>query len=115
MPLSILPCFIVKRHKEIKAALCWRTGVVLQDKDSGSEAAVKADYEKRRIDIWVNGPRCKEYLHFLWYSIREINASFEKLRVRERVPMPDDPERTADYETLLKYAQRDNNIQKRVR
>jgi internalin A len=110
LPTSILPRFIVKRHGEIKDGLRWRTGVVLQDKDSGSEAVVKADYEKRRIDIWVNGPRRKEYLHFLWYSLREINASFEKLRVRERVPMPDDPERTADYETLLKHAQRDNDL-----
>ncbi|WP_417911280.1 COR domain-containing protein [Candidatus Electronema sp. PJ] len=110
LPTSILPRFIVKRHKEIKASLCWRTGVVLQDKDSGSVAMVKADYEKRRIDIWVNGSRRKEYLHFLWYSLREINASFEKLRFRERVPMPDDPERTADYETLLKHAKRGNDI-----
>jgi len=110
LPTSILPRFIVKRHGEIKDGLRWRTGVVLQDKDSGSEAVVKADYEKRRIDIWVNGPRRKEYLHFLWYSLREINASFEKLRVRERVPMPDDPERTADYETLLKYAQRGHDM-----
>ncbi len=110
LPLSILPRFTVKRHKEIKAGLCWRTGVVLTDKDSGSEAVVRADYEKRRIDIWVNGPHRKEYLHFLWYSLREINASFEKLRVRERVPMPDDPQRTADYETLLKHATLGNDI-----
>uniref|UniRef100_UPI00405799AE hypothetical protein n=1 Tax=Candidatus Electronema sp. TaxID=2698783 RepID=UPI00405799AE len=48
--------------------------------------------------------------YFLWYSLKEINASFEKLNVRERVPMPDDPQRTADYETLLKYAQRGNDM-----
>ncbi|MGR0481183.1 MAG: COR domain-containing protein [Candidatus Electronema sp. V4] len=110
LPTSILPRFIVKRHGEIKDGLRWRTGVVLQDKESGSEAVVKADYEKRRIDIWVSGLRRKEYLHFLWYSLREINASFEKLRVRERVPMPDDPERTADYETLLMYVKLGNDI-----
>ncbi|CAK8711213.1 hypothetical protein LDFHOB_00325 [Candidatus Electronema aureum] len=101
---------MVKLHKDIKGEQHWRTGVVLQDKDGGAQAAVKADYEKRRISLWVNGPRRKEYLHFLWYSLREINASFEKLRVRERVPMPDDPERTADYETLLKHAQRGNDL-----
>jgi internalin A len=110
LPLSVLPRFMVKLHKDIKGEQRWRTGVVLQDKDGGAQAAVKADYEKRRISLWVSGPRRKEYLHFLWYSLREINASFEKLRVRERVPMPDDPERTADYETLLKYAQRGNDM-----
>ncbi len=110
LPLSVLPRFMVKLHKDIKGEQRWRTGVVLQDKDGGAQAAVKADYEKRRISLWVSGPRRKEYLHFLWYSLREINASFEKLRVRERVPMPDDPERTADYETLLKHAQRGSDI-----
>jgi small GTP-binding protein len=110
LPLSVLPRFMVKLHKDIKGEQRWRTGVVLQDKDGGAQAAVKADYEKRRISLWVSGPRRKEYLHFLWYSLREINASFEKLRVRERVPMPDDPERTADYETLLKHAKRDSDI-----
>jgi hypothetical protein len=110
LPLSILPRFIVKLHKDIKDELCWRTGVVLQDKDGGAQAAVKADYEKRRISLWVNGLRRKEYLHFLWYSLREINTSFEKLNVRERVPMPDDPERTADYETLLNIASSNSDV-----
>ncbi len=117
LPLSILPRFIVKRHQEIKDGLVWRTGVILhdkpdkaKDKDSGSQAAIKADYEKRRINIWVNGQRRKEYLHFLWYSLREINASFEKLSVSERVPMPDDPQRTADYETLLNFAKADTDV-----
>ena len=110
LPLSILPRFMVKLHKDIRDDQRWRTGVVLEDQDSGSEAAIKADYEKRRISLWVNGLRRKEYLHFLWYSLREINASFEKLRVRERVPMPDDPERTADYETLIKYMKMRNDM-----
>ncbi len=83
--------------------------MVLTDKDSGSEAAVKADEEKRRINLWVTGPRRKEYLHFLWYSLLQINGSFEKLKVSERVPMPDEPQHTADYETLLKYAERGIN------
>ena len=110
LPLSILPRFMVKLHKDIRDDQRWRTGVVLEDKESDAEAAVKADYEKRRISLWVNGRHRKEYLHFLWYSLREINSSFEKLSVRERVPMPDDPERTADYETLLKYAHRGNDM-----
>jgi len=109
LPLSILPRFIVKLHKDIKDNLCWRTGVVLQDHESGSEAVVKADYEARRINLWVNGPRRKEYLHFLWYSFQEIKDNFKKLPVSERVPMPDDPQSTADYETLLKYATREDD------
>jgi len=105
LPPSVMPRFLVKRHKQIKERLCWRTGAVLQDKDSGTEAAVKADTEARRIYLWVNGPRRKEFLSFLWFSLREINSSFEKLAVSERIPMPDDKAVTADYQTLLDSVQ----------
>jgi hypothetical protein len=100
-----MPRFLVKRHGQIKPDLCWRTGAVLRDKDSGSEAVIKADTEARRIYLWVNGPRRKEYLSFLWFSLREINSSFEKLAVSERIPMPDDKDVTADYQTLLDSVQ----------
>ncbi|MGR0482322.1 MAG: COR domain-containing protein [Candidatus Electronema sp. V4] len=110
LPPSVMPRFLVKRHGQIKDHLCWRTGAVLRDKDSGSEAVIKADTEARRIYLWVNGPRRKEYLSFLWFSLREINSSFEKLAVSERIPMPDDPACSADYQTLVKYAQRGNDM-----
>jgi small GTP-binding protein len=100
LPPSVMPRFLVKRHGQIKPDLCWRTGAVLRDKESGSEAVIKADTEARRIYLWVNGPRRKEYLSFLWFSLREINSSFEKLAVSERIPMPDDKDVTADYQTL---------------
>jgi hypothetical protein len=105
LPPSVMPRFLVKRHGQIKEGLCWRTGAVLRDKDSGSEAVIKADTEARRIYLWVNGPRRKEYLSFLWFSLREINSSFEKLAVSERIPMPDDKDVTADYQTLLDSVQ----------
>ncbi|MCI5120749.1 MAG: hypothetical protein D3908_06075, partial [Candidatus Electrothrix sp. AUS4] len=66
-----------------------------------TQAVVKADHEARRIYLWTSGPRRKEFLTFLWFSLRAINDSFERLRVSERIPMPDDPAVTADYQTLL--------------
>ncbi len=110
LPPSVMPRFLVKRHEQIKEGLCWRTGAVLYDKDSHSEAVVKADMEARRIYLWVNGPRRKEYLSFLWFSLREINSSFEKLAVSERIPMPDDPTCSADYQTLIRYAEQGSDI-----
>jgi small GTP-binding protein len=101
LPPSIMPRFLVKRHSQIKDRLCWRTGVVLEDKESNTEAVVKADHEARRIYLWTHGPRRKEFLTFLWFSLRTINDSFERLRVSERIPMPDDSGVTADYQTLL--------------
>lgn len=47
----------------------------------------------------------KAFLTVIMLSLREINAGFEGLKVSERVPMPDDPDRTADYETLINYAE----------
>ena len=110
LPPSVMPRFLVKRHGQIKPDLCWRTGAVLRDKESGSEAVIKADTEARRIYLWVNGPRRKEYLSFLWFSLREINSSFEKLAVSERIPMPDDPTCSADYATLVRYAEQGSDI-----
>jgi internalin A len=101
LPPSVFPRFMVKVHQSIKPGLCWRTGVVLEDTASGSLAAVKADIEARRIRFWVHGPRRKEYLTFLWFSLREINDSFKQLNVSERIPMPDAPYVSADYQTLL--------------
>ena len=57
--------------------------------------------EARRIQLWVHGPRRKEYLSFFWFTFRETNTSFERLNVSERIPMPDDPACSADYQTLL--------------
>jgi internalin A len=106
LPPSVFPRFMVKVHKDIKAETCWRTGVLLEDQRSGAQALVKADVEARRINIWVQGERRREYLHYLRYSLADINSGFEKLTISERVPMPDEPVRTADYETLRKSAER---------
>jgi len=65
---------------------------------------VRADNEANRIDIYVNGQQRKDYLAVILLFFREINDSFEKLKVSERVPMPDNPELTASYKTLSNYA-----------
>jgi internalin A len=107
LPPSVFPRFMVKVNKDIKDDFYWRTGVVLEDKRSGSQALVKADVEARRINIWVHGECRREYLHYLRYSLADINSSFEKLKIMELVPMPDDEDITADYATLLEYAKND--------
>ena len=107
LPPSVFPRFMVKAHRDIKAETCWRTGVLLEDQRSGAQALVKADIEARRINIWVQGDRRREYLHYLRYTLADINSSFEKLKLMELVPMPDAQDITADYATLLEYAKND--------
>ncbi|MCI5218778.1 MAG: hypothetical protein D3914_06210, partial [Candidatus Electrothrix sp. LOE2] len=97
--------FIVKRHKEIKDRLRWRTGVVLAHSQLDAEAVVRADNEARQIHITVTGKERKVYLALIWLTFRELHTGFEGLKVDERIPMPDHPDITEDYETLLNYAE----------
>lgn len=105
LPPSVMPRFIVKRHHEIKDNLRWRTGVVLANPLLEATAVVRADNEARRIHIAVSGKERKVFLALIWLSLREINTGFEGLKVDELIPMPDNPNITEDYETLLNYAE----------
>ncbi|MCI0471481.1 MAG: AAA family ATPase, partial [Candidatus Aminicenantes bacterium] len=101
LPRSVLPRFMVRLHRDIKEGIQWRTGVVLQEQAFHAEAVVKADEEKRRIYIYVSGQQKRDYFSIIRKTIRDINASFEKLKTTELVPLPDHPEITVNYEDLI--------------
>ncbi len=100
LPPSVMPRFIVKRHKEIKDRLRWRTGVVLEHPLLEATAVVRADTEARRIQITVTGTQPKAFLTVLMLTLREINGGFEGLKLSERIPLPDAPSLSVDCETL---------------
>lgn len=100
LPPSVMPRFIVKRHKEIKDRLRWRSGVVLEHPLLETTAVVRADTEARRIHIAVTGTQPKAFLTVIMLTLREINGGFEGLKVSERIPLPDNPAISVDYETL---------------
>ncbi len=56
----------------------------------------------------MTGKERKVFLALIWLTFREINTGFEGLKVSERIPMPDDPSVTVDYETLL------NNLEQSI-
>lgn len=101
LPKSIMPRFIVRRHKDIKAGLQWRTGVVLEDESYGYTAVVRADERERRIFIYVNGDRKRDYFSVIRKTFGDINASFEKLDAAEPVPLPDHEDETVTYKSLI--------------
>jgi small GTP-binding protein len=103
LPKSVMPRFIVKRHKDIKNELRWRTGVVLGDKAFHSTAVVKVDENDKKIYIYVNGEQKRDYFSIIRKTFREINDSFEKLEFKELVPLPDNDEIAIEYEELLGY------------
>jgi internalin A len=90
LPKSVIPRFIVRRHRDIKDNLRWRTGVVLSDKAYQATAVVKSDDEARKIYIEVNGSQRRDYFAIIRKTFTDINDSFEKLDIDERVCLPDE-------------------------
>jgi len=103
LPKSIIPRFMIKMNKNIKDKLCWRTGVILEDKSYGTIALIKADEEEKRIHIKVSGGQRKDYFSIIRHQLREINNSFEKLSVKELIPLPDHPDIEIEYIELVGY------------
>ncbi len=68
-------------------------------------AVVRADSEKNCIQIMVTGKERKVFLALLWLAFRELHTGFAGLKVSERIPMPDNPAITVDYESLLNSQQ----------
>jgi internalin A len=106
LPLSVMPRFIVRMNQSIKDNLCWRTGVVLEDKVFNSTAVVRADNEAKRISIYVIGRRKRDFFAVILQRFREINKSVEKLKATEKIPLPDEPEVTISYNHLLTLQKR---------
>lgn len=106
LPRSVMPRFIVRKHRDIVGDLRWRTGVVLEDPAFDARAVVKADAAARRIYIDVAGPQRRDYLTVIRSTFLDINRMFEKLDYVEKVPMPDEPEVTVSYKHLVRLEQR---------
>jgi small GTP-binding protein len=102
LPRSVMPRFIVKRHKEIKEQLRWRTGVVLENKEFAAAAVVKVDERDKKIFIDIDGLQKRDYLATIIHTLREIHSSFEKIAPDERVPLPDNPGITVSYLHLIR-------------
>ncbi|MCP4153157.1 MAG: hypothetical protein GY757_35835, partial [bacterium] len=65
-------------------------------------AVVKADEEAKKIYVYVSGRQRHHYFAVIRHTLRDINRSFEKLKVSERVPTPGNPAVTVDYLHLLR-------------
>jgi internalin A len=101
LPKSIMPRFIVRMHGDIRRAMRWRTGVLLEDKTLDARALVRADEKAKRIYIIVGGQQRRDYFAVIKKVLRDIVSSFEKLLVTELVPLPDKSDVLLDYRELL--------------
>ena len=93
--------FIVRMGDDVAEGLAWRSGTVLRSSSFDTTAIVKADETEKRIDIEVHGDLRRDYLGVVIHALREINASFERMLVVEKVPMPDRKSVMVSYSHLL--------------
>jgi len=103
LPKAIMPRFMVRRHREIKDQLRWRTGVVLESKDCEAAAVIKADEREQTIAVTVTGTRKRDFFAVIRTTFRDIHHSFENLWVEEWIPLPDFPGEAVEYRELLGY------------
>lgn len=103
LPEGLLPRFIVESyvHREPKHA--WRSGAVLER--ANCRAVVRGDLQARTVTIRVagvgNGRR--ELLGIIREHFERIHASYEKLSVVAKVPIPGHPETLVDHDLLLTH------------
>ncbi len=105
LPPAIFSRFLVRLYSKRKGDAVWRTGIELFDTDTQSHALVREDKDKKRIYIYVNGERRREFFQQLRSQIVELNQLFPKMRVEERIPIPSAKleEQSVDYEELINH------------
>ncbi len=92
LPSGLLPRFIVRRHQEqSQTPGPWRHGCVLEI--NGCRALVRADGEKKEVEINVSGPAAKqrEALDKVRLTFDDIHGQFKDLPVEEFIPVPGHP------------------------
>ena len=103
LPGSVISRFIVRMNAFIFKKTYWRTGVVLASENEKNKALVKADPEEKKIFIYVKGAEATRHtlLAIIRADFRKIHKTIQKLKVKEKVPVPGHPEIVVDYEHLL--------------
>jgi hypothetical protein len=86
LPKSVMPRLIINLHTDILDSLCWRTGVVLNDKSFGAKAVIREDERDKKISVSVAGHEKREYFSIIWKTFLDIHQKFQGLKVREKVP-----------------------------
>jgi internalin A len=103
LPSSVFPSFMVRMQKDIDSELCWRTGLIMQDKNFDARALVQLDKNKRRVNIHVAGKQKRDYFSTIRKTLLDINSSFLKLDVKEWVPLPDEKDFAIEHDELRGY------------
>lgn len=106
LPPIIVTRFIVRTNALMHNTV-WRSGVIL--KNGENHALIKSDTENNKINIWVNGRQStrRDFLAYIRGEFDVIHSSFPKLEVRRKIPHPNYPDLTLDYEELIEFEHQD--------
>jgi hypothetical protein len=86
LPKAVMPRVIVNLNGDIKQALVWRTGVVLENRVFESTAVIRADVREMKLSVWVSGRDRLAYFSIIRKVLLDIASSFEGLGFKEKVP-----------------------------
>ena len=100
LPL-IMTRFTVLMSKYISQDTCWKTGVLLKY-EGGNRALVRADWEEKRIVVWIEGnpAQRRSFLAIIREQFRTIHSIFDSPVYTERVPIPEYAV-SVDYQHLI--------------
>jgi internalin A len=104
LPKSIFTRFIVRMHRDILDNTYWRNGVLLGERASNTTALVETD--SNRLVLQITGSQKREYLAILLFILKDINRSFNNLKITEKIGLPDNPSLTVNHAYLLKLVQK---------
>ncbi|MBU2928202.1 COR domain-containing protein [Winogradskyella psychrotolerans] len=101
LPKSIMPRLIVNLHNDIIDELRWRTGIIIKDSNLNTTAKIKADYDRKEIQIGIYGDKKRDYLSIILFIIRKINRSFKGLETKVNIPIPNSKGVVVSHSHLL--------------
>lgn len=102
LPTSIFTRFIVRLNSLINN-IVWRSGVILKGVDA--TALVKADYEERRISIYIRGATGSrhDFLTLILETFEHIHQSLSSINISRKFPHPEHLDLVLDYDEVLAF------------
>ncbi|MGB0385852.1 MAG: COR domain-containing protein [Ardenticatenaceae bacterium] len=100
LPSSIIYRFIVRMQRDLLPKKAWGSGVLLNHEETNNQALVIAD--ELKISVWVKGTQAtrRSFLSLIRDHFDHIHASIPKIKVKQVVPLPNQPNVTIDYQDL---------------
>ena len=102
LPHGLIPRFISRAYTRIVDAMHWRTGVVVEW--AGAKALVRADGDKKRVEIRVSGDQNarQECLEWVRWHFDAIHENFKKLQPQEVLRLLGSPDVAISMAALVR-------------